>query len=232
VLVSRRRAALAALRGDESGFSMPELVTVMLIVGVIAAGGSMLVEVVMRQGRGVVERTDAMQRGRIVLDQITRQVRSAVCLDSATRSLVDARADRITFYADLSDGSRPLQRRTLRYEPAARTIVEDVYQGAGTPLTFPVTPSSSKVLLQNVSRDAAGPMFRYYAYTATTPPSPSLTLPVPLVAADLQRAARIEIAFAARPFGAKDDKNAVQLREDVQLRNANPNAARPDPTCT
>ena len=41
-----------------------------------------------------------------------------------------------------------------------------------------------------------------------------------------------EIAFAARPFGAKDDRNAVQLREDVQLRNANPNAARPDPTCT
>ena len=67
---------------------------------------------------------------------------------------------------------------------------------------------------------------------AKTPPTPTVALSVPLVAADLQRAARIEIAFAARPFGAKDDKNAVQLREDVQLRNANPNAARPDPTCT
>lgn len=231
-MIARLRAALSGLRRDESGFSMPELITVMLVLGAVAAGGSMMVEVVMRQGRGVVERTDAMQRGRIVLDQITRQVRSSVCLDSATRSLVDARADRLTFYADLSDGSRPLQRRTLRYEPASRTIVEDVYQGAGTPLTFPITPTSSRILLQNVSRDAANPMFRYYAYTSTTPPSPTLALGAPLVAADLQRAARIEIAFAARPFGAKNDTNAVQLREDVQLRNANPNAARPDPTCT
>jgi len=229
---TRLRAALAALRRDESGFSLPELVTVMLILGAIAAGGMMMVEIVTRQGRGVVERTDAMQRGRIVLDVITRQVRSSVCLDSVTRSLVDARADRLTFYADLSDGSRPLQRRTLRYEPTARTIVEDVYQGAGTPLVFPTSPTSSKVLLQNVSRDGATPMFRYYAYTSTTPPSPTLALTAPLVAADLQRAARIEIAFAARPFGAKDDRNAVQLREDVQMRNANPNAARPDPTCT
>ena len=193
----------------------------------------MMVEVVMRQGRGVVERTDAMQRGRIVLDQITRQVRSSVCLDSATRSLVDARADRLTFYADLSDGSRPLQRRTLRYEPAARTIVEDVYQGAGHAAHVPDDadveqgPAPERLARR---RDADVPLLR--VHDARRRRRRRWRSPAPLVAADLQRAARIEIAFAARPFGAKDDTNAVQLREDVQLRNANPNAARPDPTCT
>ena len=232
LVTARLRAGLAALRHDQSGWSLPELVTVLIVLGTVATAAMFMVQVVLGQSRTVVERTDAMQRGRIVLDQVTRQVRSSVCLDAMTRSLVDARADRITFYADLSDGSRPLQRRTVRYEPATRTLVEDVFQGAGTPLTFPTNPPSSKVLLENVSRDGSAPVFRYYAYNTATPPAPALALSAPLAAADLQRAARIEIAFLARPYGATNDGNAVQLREDVQLRNANPNAARPDPTCT
>ena len=83
-------------------------------------------------------------------------MRSSVCLDSATRSLVDARADRLTFYVDLSDGTRPVQRRTLSYEPASRTIIEKRLPGRGHPAA------------SRPPDDVAGPAPERLAATAST----------------------------------------------------------------
>ena len=65
----------------------------------------------MRQSNGVISKTDASQRGRLAMDQMTRALRSQVCLDlgsaTARPALEAANRNSMTFYTDLSDGSRP-----------------------------------------------------------------------------------------------------------------------------
>lgn len=220
---------------DERGFTMAELLVVMMALGVIVAGAMSLMQVVVRQGNGVVTRTDAMQRGRLVLDDITRQLRSQVCLNEGTGSLVSAAPDTVTFYADLSDGTGVPARRTLTYEPATRRIRETVYQGTRQTtfgaVTFPAQPTRNRVLLSDVQRDAGAAFFTYATHQGTPP---RLTdLPSAAVSAgNLGLVARIRVRFSVQPHGGRGDaKAATSVQDDVFLRTSNPNATSPSPTC-
>jgi prepilin-type N-terminal cleavage/methylation domain-containing protein len=223
---------------SQSGFTTIELLVTVAMLGVVAAGASMLVEVVMRQGRGVLERTESAQRGRLALDQMTRQVRSQVCLNETTKGMISATPTTLTFYADFSNGTTPnaVARRQLEYVPTSRQIIERVWAPANAP-----TPTRTTVLLQNVvqARDenAAGapvlPFFRYWAYPDPMPvnPRPDQALSGTLTAAQVARIARVGISFNVRPATASSEEFATPLQDDIVLRNADPNAARPDPTC-
>jgi prepilin-type N-terminal cleavage/methylation domain-containing protein len=218
---------------DEAGFTVVELLVVMFVLSVVVAATLLMIQVVVRQGNGVAQRTDAMQRGRLALDTITRQVRSQVCLNAATGSMVAASSASLTFYADLGDGSAPPTRRTLTYDPATSRITQSVIQGTGPangPYLFTAPPTST-VLLEDVVADGGAPVFDYYAYPSNGGPNPSQRLVPPLSATDLSRTARIRIRFAVRPSGARDDRFATSLQDELFMRTANPNAARPDPTC-
>ena len=58
------------------GFTLVEMLVATMVLSVVVVAAVTMIQVVMRQGRGVIERTDSVQRGRLVLDQITRQIRS------------------------------------------------------------------------------------------------------------------------------------------------------------
>jgi prepilin-type N-terminal cleavage/methylation domain-containing protein len=221
---------------DERGFTMVELLVVMMSLGVIVAGAMSLMQIVVRQGNGVATRTDAMQRGRLVLDDVTRQLRSQVCLNEGTGSLVAGSQDSVTFYADLSDGTGVPARRTLTYEPTTRRIRETVYQGTRQttfgPVSFPTQPTRDRILLSGVVRDGSAPFFTYYRFGSTNPPRPSVLLAVPLSAGNLGLAARIQVRFAVQPHGGgTDPRAATSVQDDVFLRTSNPNATSPNPTC-
>ncbi len=208
---------------------MVELLVAMMVLGVVAVGAMTMMEVVMRQGRGVVDRTEAAQRGRLVLDAITRQVRSQVCKDATTKGLVAATPDSLTFYADLSDGSTPPAKRQLEYQPSSRQIVERVYAADGTTVT------REAVLLSNVVRSPDPELpndtsfFSYWKY----PDPPTATAePVRVAsAAELGRIAVIRVNFAVRPHAATHDKFNTALSDRIVLRNADPNATNNDPAC-
>jgi prepilin-type N-terminal cleavage/methylation domain-containing protein len=218
---------------DEAGFTVVELLVAMLVLSVVVAGTLLMIEVLVRQGNGVAQRTDAMQRGRLALDTITRQVRSQVCLDAATGSMVEAGPLSLTFHADLGDGSTPPTKRTLTYEPATRQITQTVLVGKGTTngsFTF-LGPAKTTVLLQDVVPDGGRPIFEYRAYPTNGGTTPSEVLSPPFTPSELSRTALIRIRFAVRPTGGRDDTFATSLQDDLFMRTANPNAARPDPTC-
>jgi prepilin-type N-terminal cleavage/methylation domain-containing protein len=218
---------------DEAGFTVVELLVAMFVLSVVVAGTLLMIEVLVRQGNGVAQRTDAMQRGRLALDTITRQVRSQVCLDAATGSMVEADALSLTFHADLGDGSAPPTKRTITHDVAARRITQTVLVGAGPasgPYTFP-GPAKTTVLLQDVVADGNKPIYEYRAYPTNGGATPSEVLSPPLTASELSRTALIRIRFAVRPTGGRDDVFATSLQDDLFMRTANPNAARPDPTC-
>lgn len=228
MLVSRARS--------ESGFTMIEVLVTMALLGIVVAGATTIIEVVMRQGRGVLERTESAQRGRLTLDQMTRQIRSQVCLDETTKGLISATPTTLTFYADFSAGGNAPVRRQLEYVPTQRHIVERVWNPPNA-----VNPTRTTVLLQNVvqAKDETLPaaptlpFFRYWAYPDPLPaqPRPDLPLTGVLSAAQVGRIARVGLSFTVRPGGATTDEFATPLQDDVVLRNSDPNATRPDPTC-
>jgi prepilin-type N-terminal cleavage/methylation domain-containing protein len=235
------------IRGQQ-GFTLIEVLVAMSILGIVMTGAMTLIQVVLRQSRGVVERTDAMQRGRLALDDLTRQIRSQVCLNATTPGFASATASDLTFYSDFSDSSAspaqpPVQRRVY-YDAAAKQI-KGVYSkgvpgGGPGVFTFP-TVTESKVILsdaalvpiENPDNPAGRPLFQYFAYTTGTPPlTPTVPLTnLPLSADDLSRTALIKINFVAYSNKAKDDTFATRMEDQVFLRTADPNATKPDPTC-
>jgi prepilin-type N-terminal cleavage/methylation domain-containing protein len=226
--------------GREQGFTLVEVLVAMSILGIVIAGAMTMIQVVMRQSRGVVERTDAMQRGRLALDDLTRQIRSQVCLNATTPGFANAQDTQLTFYSDFSDPTKPPKppvQRKVYYDAALKQIrleMSDGVVGATGAVTFPAV-TEKKVILSDAVLPT-GKLFKYYAYTDVPPLEPKALLtplapPLGLSTNDLSKTARIEITFDAYSNKAKDNQFATSLEDDVFLRTADPNATKPDPTC-
>lgn len=71
-------------QGGNKGFTLVELIGVMVILAILAAVGSKFVVSTVDSYAGVEQRTKLISRGRVVLEQITRQLR--VALPNATRT--------------------------------------------------------------------------------------------------------------------------------------------------
>jgi prepilin-type N-terminal cleavage/methylation domain-containing protein len=227
---------------DERGFTVIELLVSMMILGIVVAGAATMMQVVLRQSRGTVERTDAMQRGRLVLDQLTREIRSQVCLNPTTYGLHTASNDSITFYTNFKEDETKTELHRITYDAATDTITRTSWATTPSgPVGYPGTPKKTEVVATKIERavDASGselPMFIYNAYDSTaSPPTPTDRL----TAADLGnaderiRTAKIDIAFKVLPAGKANSKDAfgTQVQDSVFLRSADPNATTPDPTC-
>ena len=231
---------------DERGFTIVELLAVMLIGGIVLAGVASLMQTVLRQSTSIVSRTDASQRGRLVMDRMTRELRSQVCLDlgyeSAKPALEAADRNSVTFFTDLSDGAKPPVKVQISYEEASKRIVEREYAMTSAPgakpTTFATTPSTTKVLLDNVTaadfnpprpddtNPATDDFFSFRKYegvgTAATDTKP-VSGETPLSSADLAAVARITIAMDVRPANSKTATPFTRLEDSVLIRNLNKN---------
>jgi prepilin-type N-terminal cleavage/methylation domain-containing protein len=217
----------------QRGFTVVELLVAMGVLSIVAVGAMTLIEVVMRQGRGVIDRTESAQRGRLVLDQMTRQIRSQVCLNATTKGLVAATPNALTFYADLSAGDTAPVMRQLEYEPSTKRIVERVYKPNGT-------LDRKTALLQNVA-PAVDPhpdvatkptptLFNYWGYKQASPGELEW-LGDSFAASQVARIAVVSVNVGVYPHAGSNAKAMTALNDQVVLRNADPNATKNDPTC-
>lgn len=234
----RFRHRLAA----ESGMTLIELV-VGLSIGLVVTFASLAV-----LGRAttasheIADRQEAVQRGRLAMETITRQLRSQVCLGDAAEPITYGDADTVSFYADLSDGSQNVTRRTLTFvPPAGQTpgrIAEEVRFGVGAypSLTFPATADTSRVLLGGVTRAQSNgqpaPVFTYYAFQPGSPTGDLQQLPVPLSAADASRTIMVHVAFTTLPDRTRPrDADALTLQDNIYVRIADPTRPLEGPRC-
>jgi hypothetical protein len=230
---------------NEDGFTLMEVLTVMT-VGIVLLGAILgLLESTVRLNTGVLAKTDAMQRGRLAMDSLTQQLRSQVCFDWNTSAIIQGSdANSVTFYSDFTAGGNQPVKRTLRFDQATGRILSLRYLPPNplpnpfTPDKYPGTPTSINLVLENAARqwdpvkNQAVPFLRYFAYKdvgGVMKAEDELT--PPLDDAEAARAARVEIAYVSRPTGAKDDKKAVNLSDQVMARHSDPNLAVPDPKC-
>jgi Tfp pilus assembly protein PilV len=227
---------------QDDGFTLMEVLVASLVGFVVLAATMGLLDSTVSLSTGVMSKTDAMQRGRLAMDRITQQLRSQVCLDLDHPAILQgATANSVTFYVDFSeaDGTKAPERRTLALDTTKSTITSQIFRTNNltpNPGNY-TTLSATEGLLENVTqrKDKDGnpiAFLTYWAYTTVNGhPEPQQKLNPPLDAASAARVARIDINFLARPTGAKNDKKAVGVSDQILVRHADPNLSVPDPAC-
>jgi prepilin-type N-terminal cleavage/methylation domain-containing protein len=225
------------LRSDESGFTLLELLTAMSIGLVILFAAFLLLDQSTSLSHEVANRQEALQRGRQAMETIVRDLRSQVCLGDETEPITAAENNRVTFYIDLSDGSKNVQQRTIRYDPATKNIYEDVYLGTGVypDLVFGA-PSETRLLVSGVEPIVDGgaprPILRYYAFKIGGQPGDLQQLTTPLVPNDAIRTVMVKVGFTVLPDRkAPKNREATTLESDIYVRLADPSRPLEGPRC-
>jgi prepilin-type N-terminal cleavage/methylation domain-containing protein len=221
----------------EDGFTLPEVMAASVIGVIVLLAAFMLLDRSFKASGQVADRADALQRGRQAMELMTRQLRSQVCVGATNAPMVSGGDSTVTFYSDLSDGSVPVRKRTLTWDPTAQTITESVVPGVGTypALTFTGTAVNTTLLTKAQQVLDAGtprPVFQYYGYNPGAAVGTLQQLSTPLSAADLLRVAVIKVSFrsfAERPVS--QDNDSTVLEDDVYIRVADPTSLSGGPRC-
>jgi type II secretory pathway pseudopilin PulG len=223
---------LSRLR-SESGFSLIELLAALVIGMIVVLAAFDLLDSSATVSGQVSARTDASQRGRGAIDQMTRALRSQVCVNGDP-PVVSATANRVTFTADLSNGSTVPKQTQLDYASAARTITQTTWDGSGTEpsLTF-LGAGQARTLLTDVDPEPSKPIFSYWAVRDGSGGTQLDELVPPIATADLSRIARIDISFVAHASGQLEPSpdNASTIEDSVFIRSVDPNASGAQVLC-
>lgn len=232
---------LARLR-SQGGYTVIELMIGMSIGLVVTFASFSVMERANSASMEIADRQDAVQRGRQAMELITRQLRSQVCLGESAEPISYGDGSTITFYADLSDGTTNVQRRTLTFvAPSGSTpgrIDEAVHTGEGIypELTFDETPDSSRALISRVQQVSVSgtpqPVFRYFAFQPGSPTGDLQELTTPLSATDASRTVMVRIAFVSLPERkVPRELDSTTLQNDVYVRLADPTRPLEGPRC-
>ena len=229
---------------NQDGFTVMEMLMAVTVGFVVLTATLGLLDSSVRLNVGLMSKTDAMQRARLGMDMVTQDLRSQVCLDYDNAAVISGTDNEITFYGDFTEsGTRPVKRR-LAFDPTKGTITSYAYANNTAPLPlkpadFPTSPTRTNLVLEavqnqfNLTLNQTVPFFTYYANRKDPADGiykPNEKLTTPLSVDDIKRVARIEVAFVARPTGAKDAKRAVNLSDQIMVRHLDPNVSL-DPKC-
>jgi prepilin-type N-terminal cleavage/methylation domain-containing protein len=227
------------LHSDESGFTLPELLTAMGIGLIVLLAALLLLDTAVSTSNKLADRQDAAQRGRLAMEVVTRDLRSQVCLGEG-KPITAGDPNGLTFYSNTTSNTDYADRRVLRYVASEKTLYEDIHAGSGTfpDLTFSGTPTTRR-LLKPVARVTDGAvtrdMFRYYKFKPGGTPGELQQLSTPLTPTDAGDVVMIKAAFVALPDrnveSAKDVGDATSFETDIYVRLADPSKPLEGPRC-
>lgn len=233
--MSRFRRAEVSLRGED-GFSLTELLVAMLVGVVVLFGIFQMLDTSFSLSRRTQQRVDAAQRGRLALDLVTRDLRAQVCLSSTEPALISAADSDIVYYANLGATTATPEKHEIVLSGGdlvfKRWVGTPASAGSIPSVTYPASPTSTRILAENVQPVSGVPLFRYYAWTAGSSPTPSTLLATPLSSANLPLQVKIAIAFTVLPERAFHTTRPTATFEDsVFMRMADPNDTTHGPAC-
>lgn len=239
------RERLRQLHAEQSGFTLPELLTSIFIGLIVLMAAFMLLDRAVTGSAQIADREDASQRGRVAMEEITQRLRSEVCLGDA-QPIVAGTDSSVTFYTNLSSNPSAAQKRTLRYVAAEKRLYEDIYTGTGTfpALTFPATPNTTRELVRPIvqatkksgSTTTTLPFFSYWRYTANTTTGALTQLATPLSATDAPDVVMVSVAFRALPIRkveqtSDDAAFGSTFEGQAYVRIADPTNPSEGPSC-
>ena len=236
VLVSGLRTRIAR---DESGFTLLELMMAAVVGTVIVLIAFGMLDASVRAFGSSEARTDAAQRGRLALDQVAQQLRSPVCIYPAPNDAAFLTAT--PTYAKFTSGL-PAGRTTVTPDQAGRQtpIERELIYNSGTLTEKTRNPSTgattTRELITGIAPvDGSTPIFSYFALTPLSSSGRTATVELgagsSVAAADLQRIARIHVAFKVVPPKSQDAKSAAEFINDVYVRAINASSQLGDINC-
>jgi prepilin-type N-terminal cleavage/methylation domain-containing protein len=220
---------------SEQGFTLIELLVTLVIGMTVILAAFSVFDAGGRATVRVQDRTALVQSGRTILEQVTQMLRSQVCLGLNSPAITQGDNNSITFYTDVGDESFVPQRRMLVL--SGGTLTETDYDGTGTPpnMTYPTTPTRTRVLGTNIKNVSGTPFIRYYTFTGTSPITPSLLLPTPLSVGstgDAARVVQLDISFATNPEHSNYSGSSTPFEGVVYTRTSDPTDPTHSPQCT
>lgn len=237
---------LARIHEDESGFSITELLTAMVIGSIVLWALMTLMTTGFSKSVEVTDRAEAAQSGRAAMDRVVTVLDSTVCLDpvstvtaippligsQSSPAVVGSDDSYVAFYADLDGASSSPDRYTITYDATTRTLTENRYDSSGTlpSLTFPANPSSTRVLATDVvqadvpSGTGKLPIFRYYKFETNGTINGALPMTTPVSQTAAGQVVRMLIAFEVISRRTKvEDRRSTLITGQSAIGTPDPN---------
>lgn len=169
---------------EEGGFTLVELLATMVAGTVVMAGITTVIAVTLHQTSTTFTSVDATERGRTILQTIAGELNSACVADnetpiqSGTNGTQASDANDLVFLSQFGTSANPTPvEHKITFNSAAATLTDYTYASTGGSApnwTFGSTPTSSTVLLTNVTQTPTSvpsqpvPVFQYFAYEPYT----------------------------------------------------------------
>lgn len=224
-----RRADLRP--GNDDGFSLTELLVAILIGVIVILGILQLLDTSISLSTRTQQRIDAAQRGRLALDLTARELRAQTCLSVSEPALVSASDSDVIYYVNLGTTTATPERHQIALESGdlilRRWVGTPAASGSIPSVTYPSTPTSTKILAENIRITGTTPLFRYYSWSSGSNPAPTVLMSTPISSGNLGLPVKIAISFTVMPDRAFNTSRPVASFEDsIFTRLADPN----DPT--
>jgi prepilin-type N-terminal cleavage/methylation domain-containing protein len=197
-MMSRTAAAVRRAKDRESGFSLAEVLVVMLVMGILGTAVSALFITSIRATTATSKRLDQSNAGRTAMDTITRALRTAVLPSSlancpvtqptcgSTDAFIQGGPFLVQFYADIDNPNNTIGPSQVTFSVDANGNLLETLQppdpgSATTGYTWtacvykaPGCSLRENLLATNVVTTGKS-LFTYYVYGSTTPVTGNLS---------------------------------------------------------
>jgi prepilin-type N-terminal cleavage/methylation domain-containing protein len=163
---------------QEQGFTLVELLVTMVAGMVVLSALYTILDVTLRQTTNTFTRLDSTGRGNAVLAGIENELHSACVASGETPVQGGADgtqasdANDLVFFSQYGTSANPTPvEHKISYTASSGKLTDYSYTSTGGQApnwTFGSTPSSSKLLLTNVTPSGSIPVFQYFAYEPYT----------------------------------------------------------------
>jgi prepilin-type N-terminal cleavage/methylation domain-containing protein len=176
-LTAARKRVGARIR-QEAGFTLIELLVTMVAGIVVLSALYTILDVTLRQTTNTFTRVDASGRANSVLAGVENELHSACVADSETPVQGGADGTQVSDSNDLvflsqygtAASPTPVEHK-ITYNSTTKQLTDYSYTSSGGQApnwTYGTTPSSTKLLLTNVTQNGSTPIFQYFAYEPYT----------------------------------------------------------------
>jgi prepilin-type N-terminal cleavage/methylation domain-containing protein len=167
-LMQSRISALRRLR-DERGFTLVELLVVMVAGVVVSSALFTILDVTLHQTTRTFSRVDASQRARIAMETIEQELHSG-CYANDVYPVIDGTATSISFWSQYGSAANLTPtKHTISLDTTTGNLTDATYTTSGTSPNWvaSATPQKTVTLLTNVSQSPGVPVFSFYELRST-----------------------------------------------------------------
>lgn len=201
-------------RSGRDGFTIVEVMVVVLGFALIAVGLISLVSGIIRGSRQQETLLVDADQSRRLIAQMVRELRNAQASNTGGYPLEQAGAQTIVFYANI-DGGVDIER--LRYYLSSGKLYRGVVKPTGSPLTYNLGSEQVTPLLDHVG-NGAGQLFAYYPDTYNGVTDTPLTQPV-----NVTQVRFVRLSLQVFNVGGVQNTNKYQFTAGATIRNLKTN---------